>query len=82
MIDLSLFLFLLQAAPRLGEQAMLSRIHDSGRLVLLGETHSERVAIRPLIPPGAAPLLAFRYFEGRDRHRFGKLDLVLDDAGH
>jgi hypothetical protein len=27
-------------------------------------------------------LLAFRYFEGKDRHRFGQLDLVLDDAGH
>jgi hypothetical protein len=27
-------------------------------------------------------LLAFRYFEGKDRRRFNGLDLVLDDAGH
>jgi hypothetical protein len=26
--------------------------------------------------------LSFRYFLGADRHRFGKLDLMLDDAGH
>jgi hypothetical protein len=28
------------------------------------------------------PLLSFRFFEGRQRHRFGDLDLVIDDAGH
>ncbi len=48
----------------------------------LGESNSERVAVRRMIAPGAPPLLAFRYFEGKDRHRFGQLDLVLDDAGH
>ena len=48
----------------------------------LGESSAERVAVRRLIAPGAPPLLAFRYFEGKDRHRFGQLDLVLDDAGH
>jgi hypothetical protein len=26
--------------------------------------------------------LSFRFFEGKQRHRFGDLDLVLDDAGH
>lgn len=51
--------------------------------LLLGESNSDRVAATPrLIAPGAPPLLAFRYFEGKDRHRFGQLDLVLDDAGH
>lgn len=50
--------------------------------LLLGESNSERVTIKRLIAPGAPPLLAFRYFEGKDRHRFGQLDLVLDDAGH
>lgn len=34
------------------------------------------------IAPGMPPLLAFRYFDGADRHRFGKLDLMVDDAGH
>lgn len=50
--------------------------------LVLGESNSERVAVKRLIAPGAPPLLAFRYFEGKDRHRFGQLDLVLDDAGH
>lgn len=50
--------------------------------LLLGESNSERVAVKRLIAPGAPPLLAFRYFDGKDRHRFGQLDLVLDDAGH
>lgn len=51
--------------------------------LVLGESNSDRVAAGPrLIAPGAPPLLAFRYFEGKDRHRFGQLDLVLDDAGH
>jgi hypothetical protein len=27
-------------------------------------------------------LISFRYFDGRQRHRFGGLDLVLDDASH
>jgi hypothetical protein len=27
-------------------------------------------------------LLSFRFFEGKQRHRFGDLDLVIDDAGH
>ena len=34
------------------------------------------------VAPGAPPLLAFRYFDGADRHRYGKLDLMVDDAGH
>jgi hypothetical protein len=34
------------------------------------------------IAPGAAPALGFRMIEGKLRHRFGDLDLVLDDAGH
>ena len=50
--------------------------------LVLGESNSDRVAVKRLIAPGAPPLLAFRYFEGKDRHRFGQLDLVLDDAGH
>lgn len=59
--------------------AALLRIPDP---LLLGESNSDRVAVPRLIAPGAPPLLAFRYFDGKDRHRFGQLDLVLDDAGH
>ena len=32
----------------------------------------------PPLAPSAPPLLSFRYFEGRERHRFGELGLVLD----
>ena len=43
---------------------------------------SVRVAPLRLIAPGPPPLLSFRYYEGRAHHRYGNLDLVLDDAGH
>ncbi|MFN3324779.1 MAG: hypothetical protein ACK5AZ_14880 [Bryobacteraceae bacterium] len=81
MIDTVLLFLLLQGSPESPER-VLRQIEESGRLVVLTESASERVAERPQIAPGAPPLLSFRYFEGRDRHRFGELDLVLDDAGH
>jgi hypothetical protein len=34
------------------------------------------------IAPGPPPLLAFRYYEGQQRHRFSNAELMLDDAGH
>jgi hypothetical protein len=37
---------------------------------------------RRQVAPGPPPLLEFRYLEGARRHRFGKLDLMIDDAGH
>jgi hypothetical protein len=37
---------------------------------------------RASVAPGAPPILSFRYFAGAERHRFGNLDLVIDDAGH
>ncbi len=50
---------------------------------------SRAVALRPAdedllirIAPGAPPMLAFRYLDGRKWGRFGGLELVLDDAGH
>jgi hypothetical protein len=60
-------------------------IHDiaqSGRVLEIGENEQRLRDPRTEIAPGAPPLLAFRYFQGADRHRFGKLDLMLDDAGH
>jgi hypothetical protein len=27
-------------------------------------------------------LLSFRYYEGKQHHRFGNSELMLDDAGH
>jgi len=34
------------------------------------------------VPPGLPPVLSFRYMEGANKHRFGDLDLMVDDAGH
>jgi hypothetical protein len=55
---------------------------DSGRCVTLAEKPDTRVERKPLIAPGPPPLLSFRYYEGKTHHRFGNMDLMLDDAGH
>ena len=49
----------------------------SGRVTLLDGREEQRS-----VPPGAPPVLTFRYMEGASRHRFGDLDLTVDDAGH
>ena len=61
---------------------LLMHISNSGRMVSIAESPSQRIAALPALPPGQPPLLSFRYFEGKDRRRFNGLDLVLDDAGH
>jgi hypothetical protein len=61
---------------------LIKQVAASGRVLELAITPSERISSVPQIAPGAAPLLSFRFFEGKDRHRFGELDLVIDDAGH
>ena len=64
------------------EQIAIDRIARSGRVVE-AEPISQRLEDpRRDVAPGAPPLLAFRYFDGADKHRFGKLDLMVDDAGH
>jgi hypothetical protein len=55
---------------------------ESGRVVEIATPPSERFAPPPKIAPGAPPLVSFRLFDGRMRHRFSNLDLVMDDAGH
>ncbi|HEX6544938.1 MAG TPA: hypothetical protein VF023_01440 [Bryobacteraceae bacterium] len=60
----------------------LDSIVASGRCLTVAETPSERVNPKPSIAPGLPPLLSFRYYEGRNHHRFSQSDLVLDDAGH
>jgi hypothetical protein len=64
------------------EQALIEEIARSGRTIAAGDTDSSRVAVRAQVPAGAPPLLSFRYFEGKQRYRFGDVDLMLDDAGH
>lgn len=63
-------------------QQQIEAIARSGRVVETGEARNRLEDPRKQIAPGAPPLLSFRYFQGADRHRFGNLDLVLDDAGH
>jgi hypothetical protein len=60
----------------------IEQIAASGRIQQIGESPSARLNPAPPLAPGAPPILAFRYFDGRARHRFGNLDLVMDDAGH
>jgi hypothetical protein len=71
-------LFLLASQNEL----LIKQVAASGRVLELAVTPSERLSSRPRIAPGAPPLLSFRFFEGKERHRFGGLDLVIDDAGH
>jgi hypothetical protein len=59
-------------------QVLVKQISESGRVLTLVPVLDDGIRIAP----GAPPLLAFRYLEGRQRGRFGGLDLVLDDAGH
>lgn len=61
---------------------LIGQIEQSGRVLQIGEASARLQDPRRQIAPGRPPLLSFRYFVGADRHRFGKLDLMLDDAGH
>ena len=61
---------------------LFAHIAVSARALQIAENSSERISKPPAIAPGAPPLLSFRYFDGKQRHRFGNLDLVMDDAGH
>jgi hypothetical protein len=63
-------------------EVRIKQVAASGRILELAITPSDRLSSRPQIAPGAPPLLSFRFFEGKERHRFGELDLVIDDAGH
>lgn len=63
-------------------QRLIRQVAESGHVLQIAENPSERVSPPPQIAPGAPPLLSFRYLEGQDRHRFGRLGLVMDDAGH
>lgn len=61
---------------------LTAEIARSGRVLQIETEQSRLSDPRKQIAPGKPPMLSFRYFVGADRHRFGKLDLMLDDAGH
>lgn len=63
-------------------QSLIEQIADSGRCADLAEGPDQRVAAKPMIAPGPAPVISFRYYEGKQHHRFGNAELMLDDAGH
>lgn len=77
-----ILVLVLLAVPALSDESALDRILASGRIQMIGLTSSERLAPSALLAPGDPPLLRFRYLDGKRRHRFGDLDLVMDDAGH
>jgi hypothetical protein len=62
--------------------ALIRQVAISGQVVEIATPPLERLMPAARIAPGAPPLLSFRAFGGKMRHRFGDLDLVLDDAGH
>ena len=61
---------------------LIAHIAVSTRALQVAESPSARISKPQALAPGAPPLLSFRYFDGKQRHRFGNLDLVMDDAGH
>ncbi|HLM98446.1 MAG TPA: hypothetical protein VK335_04155 [Bryobacteraceae bacterium] len=75
-----LLLLALLASPDV--ERLTKQVIDSGRVVEIAVPPSQRLAPPPKIAPGAPPLVSFRLFDGRMRHRFSNLDLVLDNAGH
>jgi len=80
-----LFILLLLAGPDAPVDPVIRAMRQcaaSGRVLLLNESDSDRLSPPPSVPPGQPPVLTFRYMEGEKRHRFGDLDLVVDDAGH
>lgn len=60
----------------------IRQVATSGQIIELGASCSERLTLPARVAPGEPPLLRFRYLQGADHMRFGKLDLVVDDAGH
>jgi hypothetical protein len=75
-----LLLLALLASPDV--ERLTKQVIESGRVVEIAVPLSQRLAPPPKIAPGAPPLVSFRLFDGKMRHRFSNLDLVLDDAGH
>ena len=63
-------------------QKLIQQVGESGRILGLAEKPSDRLNPPPQIAPGLAPVLAFRKLDRQGRYRLGRLDLVVDDAGH
>jgi hypothetical protein len=75
-------LLLAQILTKTEIDRLVKGVVESGRVMEIGVTAADRLHSERLLAPGTPPVLAFRFLEGKERHRFGDLDLVLDDAGH
>jgi hypothetical protein len=90
MIEIYLALLLAQARPAeppkpkpaLEVNELIRKIAQSGQVVEIAVKPETRLKPAAPIAPGQPPVLRFRGIEGQLRHRFGDLDLVVDDAGH
>lgn len=82
MMRIALICAALLAAPAFSDEAALTEILESGRVQTFGVASSERLGPPGLLAPSDPPVLRFRYLDGKRRHRFGDLNLVMDDAGH
>jgi len=81
-LGLLMFLALMLSGSDQPTSALIEQIALSGQVLEIATPPSERLSAPARIAPGAPPVLGFRAVEGKLRHRFGDLDLVLDDAGH
>jgi len=77
----------LQQAPNVAkrptpERVLVEQIDRSGRCAALSQTPKQRLMERPVIAPGPPPVLSFKLYEDAKHHRFGNVDVMLDDAGH
>ena len=82
MTGLVLLMLMQPGTPVSRADLLIAEIARSGRVVDVSDTRERVADPRRELAPGSPPLLSFRYFAGADRHRFGNLDVMLDDAGH
>lgn len=73
---------LTQGSVSVPERTLTEEIDRSGRCAVLGQTPEQKVSRKQVIAPGQPPVLSFKYYEDAKHHRFGNIDVMLDDAGH
>jgi hypothetical protein len=74
-------LLLLMLAPT-GISDLIQEVADSGRVLSLAESPSDRVQPPLLLAPGSPPLLSFRNIDATERGLLTQSGLMIDDAGH
>jgi hypothetical protein len=60
----------------------VSQVLESGRLIGMTESPSDRLMPTRGLAPGAPPAFSFRTFDAGDRGRLSDVGLMTDDAGH